>query len=79
MTIGKQEAISVEPVWLMGRVLHGVLPECDADGCHAYCGTGVAHAELLAEVGDEDAEGLDDEGHFIFGGLGWGGGFMGFF
>lgn len=63
MSVGEEEAVAVEPGRGIGGIAHGVLPQCDSDGGHAYGGSRMAHAELLAQICDEEAEGLEDEGH----------------
>lgn len=70
--VGQHEAVAVEEVRRVRRIAHHVLPQRDADGRHADRAARVAAIELLAQVGDEQAEGGEDE-RVVGAGVGGGG------
>ena len=67
MPITEHESIPIEEVRRVRCVSHHVLPQCDADSCHTDRAAWMTAIELLAEVGDEESEGGEDEGVVVAG------------
>ena len=50
MTVGKHKTVTVDPLWILGIMCHGLAPQDLSNICHAHWGTWVTRVGLLHAI-----------------------------